>query len=400
MTYHNFDIEYYDSLAEITPALAEQYIPVNIRIEMNNVYKYGNSSYPLFDRFIANKHCLLYAYAQAKAGKSKYTSINDFKETFKYQMAMLELELKTRTYKPSPYNVFPIRDPKPRIVQAPAFRDRIVQHALYNVAAPWFDKKLIPNTFACREGKGNHNAAKCVRRKLLQLHRQAVTDGVKLWVVKADISKYFDNIDHAILEDIIDEVIGDKPTAELWKLFVPKEDGNTVGLPIGSITSQISANAYLNWLDRQMYDILRYQYYYRYMDDIIIITYSKQEAQQALKHLSELVPVLKLSLNPKTQIRPFTSGVDFCGYVIYPHKTKIRKRNVKKFEAKIAMLQRDYYRFPKSREEVLNKIANVANNFYAQAKIMGITKCLLKYKDKFPVLANIPLWAKLFSEEA
>ena len=89
-------------------------------------------------------------------------------------LIQIQNELIWKIYKPSPYYEFYVYEPKKRLVSAPAFRDRIVHHALCNIVEPLFEKKMIHDSYACRNFKGSHRAADRTQRFL----RTAIK---KLW---------------------------------------------------------------------------------------------------------------------------------------------------------------------------------------------------------------------------
>lgn len=72
---------------------------------------------------------------------------------------------------------FAIRDPKPRRILVPCFRDRVLHHALMAYMAPVLERALIDDTFACRPAKGTLAA---VRRAQEHIRRFP-------WFVKADV---------------------------------------------------------------------------------------------------------------------------------------------------------------------------------------------------------------------
>lgn len=78
-----------------------------------------------------------------------------------------------------------------RAIQAPPFSDRVLHHALVRVIEPIFEAKFIADSSACRTGKGTQAAVARVQY-FLRLARRRWGDGV--YVIKADISKYFVSI--------------------------------------------------------------------------------------------------------------------------------------------------------------------------------------------------------------
>lgn len=108
----------------------------------------------------------------------------------------------------------------------------------------------------------------------------------------------------------------------------------------GNYTSQIFANLYLNELDQFIKHILKCKYYFRYMDDGIILLKTKEEAKEKLKEINKFLQLnLKLELNSKTQIFKDKQGVNFCGYKINEKRLKIRERGKRKLKKKIKELK-------------------------------------------------------------
>ena len=204
-----------------------------------------------------------------------------------------------------------------------------MHHALVRVVEPLFERRFIPDSYACRSGKGTH-AAK------LRVESFAVAANKKwddYYVLKADIKGYFPSIDRNILFDLIKRTISDKKT--LWLIGqIINCDGDKRGVPIGALTSQLFANIYLDALDHYVKDELGVKMYARYMDDFVIVHPDKDYLKKLLSDIDVFITErLHLTFNPKTTI--FKSGngtchpIDFCGYRIWPDYTRPRKRTVK-----------------------------------------------------------------------
>ena len=99
------------------------------------------------------------------------------------------------------------------------------------------------------------------------------------YILKMDVAKYFPSIDRDILMNIIKRKIKDKDVIWLLEEIVYKKE-DIKGLPIGNLTSQILANVYYNEADQYIKHILKIKYYYRYMDDSIILLQNKEELKQ------------------------------------------------------------------------------------------------------------------------
>jgi hypothetical protein len=101
---------------------------------------------------------LFLAYRAAARGKRGKAEVAAFERELEPNLFRLQEKLLTQTYQPGSYTHFPIRDPKPRIISAAPFRDRVVHHALVRVIEPIFERRFIHDSYACRVGKGTHRA--------------------------------------------------------------------------------------------------------------------------------------------------------------------------------------------------------------------------------------------------
>ena len=91
------------------------------------------------------------------------------------------------------------------------------------------------------------------------------------------------------------------------------------------IIKELFANIYLNEIDQYAKHILKCKYYYRYMDDIVILCNNKEGAKERLQQLTIFLEnKLKLTFNSKTRIFKNTQGVNFCGYKINSNVINIR----------------------------------------------------------------------------
>lgn len=156
---------------------------------------------------------------------------------------------------------FTIRDPKTRLITAPCFRERVLHHAILNVCEPTFERWLIADTFACRRGRG----------RLAALDRARRFASGHAAFLKLDIRRYFDSITHEILLDRLGRLFKDPRLLDLFgRIIAAFEATPGRGLPIGSLTSQHFANAYLGAFDRFVKEGLRVRGYVRSMDDMAL----------------------------------------------------------------------------------------------------------------------------------
>ena len=107
---------------------------------------------------IADFENLLRAARQAQKGKRFRANVLEFNFALEPELLRLQQELRDRTYQPEAYRAFEIRDPKPRLISAAPYRDRVVHHALCNVIVPLLERTFIDDTYANRTGYGTHRA--------------------------------------------------------------------------------------------------------------------------------------------------------------------------------------------------------------------------------------------------
>lgn len=247
----------------------------------------------------------------------------------------LHHELHTKSYIHGLYHAFNISDPKPRNIHKATVRDRLLHHAIYRVLCPHFDPKFISDSYSCRKYKGTHRAMQSFQK----FSRKVSQNNTKqCYVLKCDIRKFFASIDHKVLIDILNYYKLDKDV--IWLLnrvissFYSTERGK--GLPLGNLTSQLLVNIYMNEFDQYVKHRLKQKYYIRYADDFVFLSQNKQELEHLLIQAQHFLNQnLRLALHPdKIYIKTLSSGVDFLGFVHFPHhrvlRTVTKRRMMKK----------------------------------------------------------------------
>lgn len=168
------------------------------------------------------------------------------------------------------------------------------------------------------------------------------------YVFKADISHYFDSVDHEVLINILKSKINDGKIIWLSRKILNNFNAEVKGkgMPLGNYTSQFFANVYLTKLDYFVKHELKAKYYIRYVDDFVILHRSKKRLECFKRRIIEFLKSIKLELHPdKSDIVPLQKGVNFLGYrVFYKHRL-LRKRNrnyfLRKFEKYLKLYQED-----------------------------------------------------------
>lgn len=280
------------------------------------------------------------AYHDARKGKRYRPEVAKYHANLEENILNLHNHLVWGTWMLSAPRVFTVLEPKMRLITAPRFEDRIVHHAIVRKVTPLFHNRFIGRSYACIKGRGAHKAIKDLQLAMRKVNRQYKSP----YVVQADIKKFFASIDHKALDRQIGKTITCRKTRQLWRRIIKGYGfGNShCGIPVGALTSQLSGNIALDPIDHLMTDDFGVAYYARYMDDIIILCRSKQEAQEMLRRLNIGVSAISLTLNPKTQIRSLSQGIDWCGYRIWSTHILPRKRNIKRMKRQISREVRRY----------------------------------------------------------
>ncbi len=277
---------------------------------------------------------ILMAHKKARKGKREKKEVIKFEMNLEGEILRLEEELRYGRYKPQKYKEFKIYEPKERTIMASPYTDRVVhQWYVENFIKPYFVPQFITTSYAGIENRGMHKASKDVQNAM----RIAKKSWNEYYILKMDVTKYFQNIDKRILWDILKRKIKDKKLLWLTRTILLSTEGMK-GLPLGNYTSQMFANIYLNELDQYAKHRLKCKFYFRYMDDIVILCKNKLVAQDNLEKLtSYLSKNLKLTFNSKTRIFKDIQGVNFCGYKINEHKLKIRNSSKYRMQRKLRL---------------------------------------------------------------
>ena len=281
---------------------------------------------------------LVAAAKKARRGKRNRHDIQRFDFDLERNLVHLQHELTCRCYIPGDFNSFEIWEPKNRVISAAPYRDRVVHHAVCSVIEPIFDRSFVYESFACRKDKGTHAAVETAKR-YAKTHRYAL---------QCDVKKFFPNIDHDILLQLLEKKLKDQDAIDLLRKIIqkpfPKQGSpeffagddlfshsiRNCGLPIGNQTSQLFGNIMLNPLDHFVKRSLRFRAYVRYADDFVLFHNSSTELLRARDSIQDFLAELRLRLNAKKSVVfAVKTGLRFLGFRIFPDHIRLDKSNVK-----------------------------------------------------------------------
>ncbi len=265
---------------------------------------------------------LYQAWLDASRGKRAKRACLEFSRHLASNLDALHQELHAGTYRTQPYIEFEVYEPKRRTIYAPAFRDLVVQHAIYRAVYPIFNAGFIDQSFACRTGMGTHAAANYAQAALRAAPAGTCT-------LKMDIRKFFYRIDRAILARLLAKKIKDRRLMAVMLLFA--DHGQPLGIPIGNLLSQLYALVYLSPLDHFIKRTLGAERYCRYVDDFVIFGWTAERCKQALARIERFLACeLRLEFSRVT-LQPVARGINFVGYRTWCSTRFIRKHSLRQF---------------------------------------------------------------------
>lgn len=289
-----------------------------------------------------------------KRGKRKRRDVMEFELRLETNLFKLHRELANKQYKHGQYTSFFITDPKQRHIHKATVRDRVVHHSIFSVLNPIFEPTFIFTSYSCRIDKGTHRGIDKLEAMLRKVSRN---NHKPCYVLKCDIKKFFKSVDHAILLTLLSRRIKDQEAMSLVSEII---ESFPDGVPIGNLTSQLFANIYLSELDHFVKQTIKVPFYVRYTDDFVLVSSSISDLTHWLEEIKVFLSNnLKLELHPtKVILRKYHKGVDFLGYVQYPHYRKLRT---------------------KTKRRILNKVANGVNEQSLQS-YLGVLSHADNYK--------------------
>ena len=292
----------------------------------------------VFGRFIDYGN-LYDGYRLARKDKRYRPEVLSYTAALEDNLIDAQNQLLWKTYKVNSMSEFIEYYPKKRIITVMPFRNRVVNCAAHNVLWPIYRKSFYEHTYGSIEGLGPIKAA----QQLQYWMRLVEHKSPKWWLCKMDITKFFFRIPFDVQMYYLSQPLDDPDM--IWFLETAiKCDGRPFGLPldaqdvtdcerimgigmqVGSLISQMTGNVVMMPADQYIKRVLKAPFYIRYMDDMIFLTPSLDQAHEIKERFEDfLLEKLGLNLNSKTAIIPFDAGVEFVGKRIWPDKIEMRK---------------------------------------------------------------------------
>lgn len=302
------------------------------------------------------------AYLEARKRKRKKPATAQYEANVLAYTDRLSHILEAKTYRPGKFETFYVFEPKKRLVQAPAFVDKVVLHAVTdNILYEAVTKSFIRDNYASQKGKGTHDGLMRLKQFMVDYYRQYGT--AEGWVLKCDVHHFFASIDHdklkVKLKALLDRRGVDPQIYELLCIYID----TTAGLPLGYQTSQLLALLFLDEFDHIVKEKYGVKKYGRYMDDFLAIHPSKEFLKNLLADFRVFMGSYGLELNEKTGIFPLRNGIDFLGFHSYLTETggvvqKLRKDGIDRIKKNIKIWRVEYPAGNITKEKILEKFGS------------------------------------------
>jgi len=273
-----------------------------------------------FERLTAFK-ALWRAWLAYRQGKGRRPVITAFDLDADRHLLALHRELAAGAYRPRAYRVSLVRDPKTRLVAAPAVRDRVLQRALLAEIGPAYERGFIDQHYACGSGRGPHRAVLqhlgCMRRFR---HRLALD--IHHYFASVDLDRLLGLFAHRLRDDDTLELIHRLLAAGAGVYHTPLARGLLGevapgrGLPLGGFLSHWCGAFYLDGLDHHIKRALKVRGYLRYMDDLVLFSDSPDRLEACRSDIADWLGRergLRLK-DPAAQVLPNTQPATFLGF--------------------------------------------------------------------------------------
>lgn len=290
------------------------------------------------------------------------------------ELLILSKSLSRGNHTPDPLDAFLIYEPKKRLIQAPSFRDKVVQRAENDfVIYPELSPSLTRNTYAAQRGKGTHQGVEHLAENMRTyfLRRKGADEAARKadglpyrpmeeWdyadgaVIKGDVRHFFHSIDHERLKRALAERFPDKRMQRLMWAYIDQVEGLALGHQSSHIFAVYFTHSIMHFINEKLGLALSGMY----NDDWYVICPDMETAREALRLTRERFSGLGLELNDKTNIFPLQNGIDFCGFHTYLTRTgqvvsKLRYSSIKRMKRRIRLWEKQYAAGEVSREKIM-----------------------------------------------
>ncbi len=279
------------------------------------------------------RNALFGVWRRFSRGKLRQKKVQEFWMGLEENLLSLYHDIMHGTYTHQRYEQFVIRDTKPRKISVAAVRDRVVHHYVSYHLASVYARRFSVHSYASQTGKGTTAARKYVFGVIDTMQK----NGSDIWIGKMDVRKYFENIEHSVLRELLFSALRDSRMRLLCEEIIRSYGTSGRGLPLGNLTSQYFANIYLHELDQFVLHTLKVKRYMRYNDDMIVLSESENAARQWVAQIQAFVATRLLFEIPRDKISivRLPTPVDILGVVTDGSRRWLRAATRKRAEKRL-----------------------------------------------------------------
>ncbi|UWQ64531.1 group II intron reverse transcriptase/maturase [Leisingera caerulea] len=238
---------------------------------------------------------------------------DDYEENLEANLERLLGQIKSGSYRAPPVrrHFIPKADGTQRPLGIPTFEDKVAQRAIVMLLEPIYEEDFLDCSFGFRPDRSAHDAIRSLRDGIMETGQR--------WVIDADISKYFDSIDHGHLRSFLDLRIKDgviRRMIDKWLKAGVLDRGtltkSVAGTPQGGVISPLLANIFLHhvlddWFVRVAKPRMKRRcQLVRYADDFVMSFEDHLDGRRMLAVLGKRLGRFGLTLHPSK-----TRYVDF-----------------------------------------------------------------------------------------
>ncbi|MCH3961248.1 MAG: RNA-directed DNA polymerase [Solobacterium sp.] len=370
---------------------------------------------------VYNANNLIKAFSEAKKGTAWKEAVQRYECNYLLNTYHLQQDLKSGKYKQKKLYEFKINERgKCRDVKSMFISDRIVQRSLCdNVITPAIVPYLIYDNGASLKGKGISFTRSRLEKHLHNFYQQNKSNNG--YILLIDFSKYFDNIRHDKLYELLCKHIKDDGIRSLIKNILSSFDVDVSymsddqyakcmfnvfnsldyasisktmltgekfmhkSVGIGSQVSQSSGIYYPSEIDTFCKNARGVKFYGRYMDDTYVISQSKNRLESLLNEITELCMHLGIFINhKKTQVVKLSHGFSFLKihYILTNTGKVLKKLNVETFtreKRKLKKFKKRYSAGTISLDDIVHSYlgwCGSVKKYKANRKSLHTTDCL------------------------
>ncbi len=351
------------------------------------------------------------AYFQCRIGKRRTIHALDFEFDLERNLSQLYEDISMGHYRISKSIAFVVDQPKVREIWSATFRDRIAHHIVYNRLEYRFIPTFIRDSFACLKDRGTLDGSNRLHKGMRSITRNWQQEA---YYLGADVRNFFVSIHKPTLWKILEpkiiepwlkdltwQILFHDPTVDYIAKSAPGafarvpghksllKTPSERGLPIGNLTSQFFANVYMNEMDQFVKHQLGHRYYYRYVDDLVILHQSADRLNYDFSLMNQfLQDHLKLEFHPfKKQLGLVHQGVDFVGFIHKPFRRYVRSRTLNKMKSTVNLWRK---RGTKYNCFEVERLRATMNSYLGMAKWGSTYKTRKSVGDKVQSLFIFP----------